>query len=81
LLDEKQGITRATIRSAVELSPEMLDEISRTFGAITGRRVMARVEVVPTLIAGVIVEIEGRVYDGSLRTQLAKLHQHMATGS
>jgi F-type H+-transporting ATPase subunit delta len=81
LLDDKHGVTRAAIRSAVELSPEMSEEISRAFGAITGRRVIARVEIVPDLIAGVIVEVDGRVYDGSLRTQLAKLHQHMATGS
>ena len=41
----------------------------------------AQVQVVPELIAGMIVEVEGRVYDGSLRTQLGKLHQQMATGS
>lgn len=81
LLDEKRGITRATIRSAVALSPDILDETTRVFGAITGKQVVAQVEVVPDLIAGVIVEVDGRVYDGSLRTQLGKLHQQMATGS
>jgi F-type H+-transporting ATPase subunit delta len=81
LLDQKRGITRAVIRSAAELSPEMLSEITRVFGAITKKQVVAKVEIVPELIAGVIVEVEGRVYDGSLRTQLGKLHQQMATGS
>ena len=81
LLDDKRGVTRATIRSAVVLSPAMLEEVTGVFGAITGRRVLAQVEVVPDLIAGLIVEVEGRVYDGSLRSQLGKLHQHMATGS
>ncbi len=81
LVDAKRGIIRATIRSAAELSPEMLAEITRTFSAITNKQVVAQVEIVPDLIAGVIVEVEGRVYDGSLRTQLGKLHQQMATGS
>jgi F-type H+-transporting ATPase subunit delta len=81
LLDQERGITRATIRSATALSQDMLDEITRTFGTITGRQVVAKVEVLPALIAGVIVEVEGRVYDGSLRSELAKLEQHMATGS
>jgi F-type H+-transporting ATPase subunit delta len=81
LVDQKRGITRAVVRSAAELSPEMLAEITRTFGTITKKRVVAKVEIVPELIAGVIVEVEGRVYDGSLRTQLGKLHQQMATGS
>lgn len=81
MLDDKRGITRATISSAVALSPDMLEETTRVFGAITGRQVVAQVAVVPELIAGMIVEVDGRVYDGSLRTQLGKLHQQMATGS
>jgi F0F1-type ATP synthase delta subunit len=35
----------------------------------------------PELLAGAIVEVDGRVYDGSLRTQLAKLRQQMASAS
>ena len=81
LVDDKRGITRAVIRSATELTPEMVAEITRTFGAITKKQVIAKVEIVPELIAGVIVEDEVRVYDASLRTQLGKLHQQMATGS
>jgi F-type H+-transporting ATPase subunit delta len=81
LLDAERGITRATIRSASALSTEMIEEITRTFGTITGKQVVARVEIVPDLIAGVIVEVDGRVYDGSLRTELDKLQHQMATGS
>ena len=81
LLDREHGITRATIRSATDLPPDVLDEITRTFSAITGRKVLATVEIVPDLIAGVIVEVEGRVYDGSLRMELGKMQQQMATGS
>src|SRR5262249_15134885 len=53
LLDDKRGITRATIRSAVPLSPDMLEETTRVFGTITGKKVIAQVEVAPELIAGV----------------------------
>jgi F-type H+-transporting ATPase subunit delta len=81
LLDAERGITRATIRSASPLSTEILGEITRTFSTLTGKQVVARVEIVPDLIAGVIVEVEGRVYDGSLRTELDKLQHEMATGS
>ena len=81
LLDARHGVTRAKIRSAVALSPELLEEVTHVFGEITGKRVVATVEVVPDLIAGIIVEVEGRVYDGSLRTQLGKLHQQMAGGA
>jgi F-type H+-transporting ATPase subunit delta len=81
MVDAKHGVTRATIKSAAPLSPDMVEEASRVFGSITGRKVVAKVDVIPDLIAGMIVEIEGRVYDGSLRTELDKLHQQMAAGS
>jgi len=81
LVDRRRGVTRATVQSAAPLAPEMLEELKGVFGAMTGKQVIAEVAVDPTLLAGVIVETEGRVYDGSLRTQLAKLRQQMATGS
>ncbi|MCZ2111007.1 MAG: ATP synthase F1 subunit delta [Dehalococcoidia bacterium] len=81
LLDEERGITRALIRSAAVLSADILEQITREFGVITGRIVKAEVSVVPELIAGVIVEVDGKVYDGSLRTELDKLQQQMSTGS
>ena len=81
LLDRERGITRAVIRSATDLSGDIREQIGRTFSAITGRTVVARVDVDPSLIAGVIVEVDGRVYDGSLRTELGKIRQQMATGS
>jgi len=81
LLDRREGRTRAHVRSAVPLAPEALVELTRVFGAITGKQVIADVSVDPDLLAGAVVEVDGRVYDGSLRTQLAKLRQQMATGS
>ena len=80
MLDRQRGITRATVRTAAPLAGDLLAELTRGFGAVTGKQVIAQVEVDPELIAGAIVEVEGRVYDGSLRTQLHKLERQMATG-
>lgn len=81
LVDRRLGRTRATVRSAAPLAPDLLAELTRVFGRLTGNQVIAEVIVDPELLAGAIVEIEGRVYDGSLRTQLGKLRQQMASGS
>lgn len=78
LVDQRNGVTRATVRSATALADDAVAEISRVFGTITGKKVVVNVEVVGDLIAGIIVEVDGKVYDGSLRTQLAKLHGQMA---
>jgi F-type H+-transporting ATPase subunit delta len=81
LVDRHRGRTRAKVRSAESLVPDALAELTRAFGTLTGKQVIAEVRVEPELLAGAIVEVEGCVYDGSLRTQLGKLHHQMATGS
>jgi F-type H+-transporting ATPase subunit delta len=81
LVDRRLGRTRAIVRSAAPLAPELLAELTRVFTQLSGKQVVAEVSVDPELLAGAIVEIDGRVYDGSLRTQLGKLRQQMASGS
>lgn len=80
LLDRRQGIIRAVVRSAAPLSQEALEDITRCFSVLTDKRVVPRVVLEEELIAGIVVEIEGRVYDGSVRAQLDRLRQEMAEG-
>jgi F0F1-type ATP synthase delta subunit len=48
---------------------------------LTGRReVLPTTEVDPELLGGVTLDIGGTVYDGSLKTQLARLTKDMAEG-
>lgn len=81
LVDRRLGRARALVRSATPLGPDAVAELARVFGRITGKQALVQVTVDQDLVAGVIVEIEGKVYDGSLRTQLARLRQQMATAS
>ncbi len=81
LVDRQRGRTRARVRSATTLAPDLVAELTRVFGAITGKEVVPELGVDPELLAGVVVEVDGRTYDGSLRTQLDKLRQRMASDS
>jgi F-type H+-transporting ATPase subunit delta len=78
LVDRSLGRVRAVIRAASPLGEGSVDEIRSVLERISERKVLVSVEVDPTLIAGVSVEIEGRVYDGSARTQLTHLARSMA---
>ena len=78
LVDRRRGIVRARVRAAAPLPDDVRDQIAQVFGRVTGKQVVLSVEVVPTLLAGVVVEVDGRVYDGSLHTQLEKLREQMA---
>jgi F-type H+-transporting ATPase subunit delta len=78
LADTAAGRVRVTVRSASPLSDSERAALKTKFESITGRRVLETVEIDPDLLGGVTVEAEGRVYDGSVRTQLARLEREMA---
>ncbi|MBY0275184.1 ATP synthase F1 subunit delta [Candidatus Binatia bacterium] len=78
LVDRSLGRVRATIRAATPLDDASTAQIRDVLEQLSGKKVLVSVVVDPTLIAGVSVEIEGRVYDGSAHTQLAHLARSMA---
>jgi len=80
LLDERLGFVRAEVRSAFELLPVQRDEISGQLGKLAGAPVRTRFEVEPDLIGGVTAKIASRVYDGSVRGQLAEMRKRLAAG-
>ena len=76
--DEKAGRVQVKVRSANALTDAERGALRSKFETITGRKVVDTVEVDPELLGGVTVEADGRVYDGSVRTQLARLERQMA---
>jgi F-type H+-transporting ATPase subunit delta len=74
LLDDARGRVRAAIHSAVSLTEEQELKLASAFERVTGKTVLATRQVDAGLLGGVVVEIAGKVYDGSLKTQL----QHLA---
>src|SRR5262249_36772215 len=73
LEDDALGRARARVLSARPISEESRARINEIFERQTGRRVIAETAVVPDLLGGAVVRIQGRVFDGSLRTQLEHL--------
>jgi len=73
LLDRELGRVRVTIRSATRLSTLQENSIVAAFTKRTGKQVLTELVIAPDLLGGVVVEVEGTVYDGSVRTQLDRL--------
>jgi len=73
LLEAALGQTRAHIQSAAALSKKELQSIVDAFSRLTKKTVIPTVEVDPSLLGGVVVTIEGRVYDASLKSQLRRM--------
>jgi F-type H+-transporting ATPase subunit delta len=78
LADARSGQVRAQVTSAARLTPAQEARIKTTLARITGQQVIVESLVDPSLIGGVVTRIDGKVYDGSLRTQLNSLRQRAA---
>jgi F-type H+-transporting ATPase subunit delta len=77
ILDERLGFARASVRSAQALRPDQQEAILRTISELTGKKVRPAYSVDPELLGGVIVNIGSKVYDGSVRGQLAALGRRL----
>jgi F-type H+-transporting ATPase subunit delta len=78
-LDERQGITRASVTSARELDDSEKAQLRGALEHISGRRVEAQYQLDPALIAGTVVRVGSTIYDGSIRTQLERLREKLAS--
>ncbi len=80
LADELSGVLRARITAAVELDAAQQQAIGASLEQQTGKKVALSVNVDPQLIGGVQAEIGGRLFDGSVRTQLKRIEESLTKG-
>jgi F-type H+-transporting ATPase subunit delta len=79
LLDERLGLVRAEIATALEATPPQRDELTSELEKVAGSRVRMRFVVDPDLIGGVTARLGSKVYDGSVRGQLARMQRRLAS--
>ena len=80
LLNEAQGRLEAKVVSAGSLEPAAVDRLREVLHGISGKEIVMQQETDPALIGGVLVEFEGKVYDGTVRTQLERMKQRVMRG-
>lgn len=76
LYKRSQGIHLAEIETAVPLSDEMRESIRQAICRQTGGQVELVEKVDPSLIAGLVVTVDGYRADTSVRSQLEALRTH-----
>jgi F-type H+-transporting ATPase subunit delta len=79
LLDERIGFVRAEVVSAHELTSGQQEQLAAELAKLAGSRVRMRFAVDPDLIGGATARVRSRVYDGSVRGQLAGMRQRLVT--
>ncbi len=78
--DELSGVIRAKIKAANKLSPERAAAIKQSLEKQTGKQVVLSVEIDDTLIGGLQAEMGGKLFDGSVKTQLKRIADTLAKG-
>jgi F-type H+-transporting ATPase subunit delta len=77
VLDERRGITSASVTSARELSEAEKAELKENLQKMTGKVVNLQFEIDENVIGGAVTRLGSTVYDGSVKTQLETLKQQM----
>jgi F-type H+-transporting ATPase subunit delta len=80
LADERRGRLQAEVTTAAELPAAQLAQLRERLSAVRGRHVYLEVRRDPALLGGMVTRIGSEVYDGSLRTQLARLREALVAG-
>jgi len=80
LADELSGIVRAKITAPTKLNATQKKAITDSLEAATGKKVELSAHQDRNLIGGVKAEIGGKVFDGSVRTQLKRIEDTLKKG-
>ena len=72
---EAEGVLRTRVVTAQPLSGEERSRLTERLERALGLRVKLEESVDPAVLAGVRIEIEGRILDGTLRARLTRLHE------
>jgi F-type H+-transporting ATPase subunit delta len=74
-LRKASGTSRAEITFRENPSESDLKKIIEGLEKLTGNEVEIEVKIDPSILGGIIVKVEDRVFDGSIKTQLERIRE------
>lgn len=72
---EKNNISVVIVKSAVQLSDAQKDALIKNLSKKTGKNIELSCSVDPSLIGGVSVYVDGKLYDGSVSAHIEKIRR------
>lgn len=75
LLLERENVCFASVKSAVTLSDTQRDNLKQKLEKALGKTVVLSLVVDESLIGGVVVSVDDRIYDGSILKKLKRLKE------
>lgn len=80
MLNDYRGIATAEVASAVKLNDSELESIASRLSAVTGKKVIVKPVVDPSIIGGIVARIDDQLIDASIRGRLEALKKRLAAG-
>ena len=77
MVDERLGRVKAVVTTAAPLEGEAHERLRQRLAEMTGKTVYLEVQLDTGLLGGLVTQIGSQVFDGSLRTRLARLRQEL----
>jgi len=77
LLQAVENKVIAEVTTAVPVTGELLSKLEAKLAELTGKRVSLRQKVDPTIIGGLVIRVDGKLIDASVKGQLSKLQEGM----
>jgi len=78
--DNLSGVVRADVTSAQKLTKERTTKIQQTMEKKTGKKIVLSIDTDKELIGGMRMQVGGKLFDGSLKTQLKRISDTLAKG-
>lgn len=75
--NEAHGIADALVTTAVKLSDAQLSQLREKLEKISGKKVMLEQKTDPDILGGVRVDLEGQLFDGSVKGRLSELRRRV----
>lgn len=78
LAAEAEGLVVADVRSAIELDDDTRDRLAAKLQQVTGKPVKLNVVLDPSVVGGLVAQVEDTLFDGSVRSRLLELREAWA---
>ncbi len=77
LYDEARGIERVEALTAIAMTPRQTEALTAKISRMTGKTVIVRNTVDPSILGGVVLRYAGKQFDGSVKARLSALEQSL----
>ena len=77
LYDEARGIERVEALTAVAMAPHQIEALTAKISRMTGKTVIVRNTVDPSILGGVVLRYAGKQFDGSVKARLSVLEKSL----